>query len=215
MGTAGNSKTIKSLSRDELEKKAFGVAKGLIFRAAEQEVSVTSDLQNYVNQGSGHLTGLDHRLKTQESLSRKLADLVETRGGTLGQYAMRMFDVLRYTNVSPSDTLADDAERIISGLESRGYQIVGLRNTMHIDDAPYKGINAMVQNPKGYVFELQFHTPESLDIKRINHELYEEQRLASTSAARKQELTRIMIENAKKIPKPRNIHKIKDVDDKV
>lgn len=32
-----------------------------------------------------------------------------------------------------------------------------------------------------YVFEFQFHTPESLVIKEVNHKLYEKERLKETS----------------------------------
>lgn len=61
------------------------------------------------------------------------------------------------------------------------------------------------------MFELQFHTPQSLEVKEANHKLYEEARLAETSKEMKKKLTNQMIENASSIGVPNEIERIKDV----
>jgi hypothetical protein len=66
-----------------------------------------------------------------------------------------------------------------------------------------------VADKTGYVFELQYHTPESIKVKEINHKLYEKQRLDSTPVARKEELNAQMIKNAASIPIPPSVEKIK------
>ena len=88
--------------------------------------------------------------------------------------------------------------------------MIEVTNTLKDVSASYRGINTLVQNARGYVFELQFHTKESLEVKEKNHKLYEEQRLASTSKLRKLELDKTMRKNAQMIP----IEKIGDIKNK-
>ncbi|MEG1331806.1 MAG: head morphogenesis protein, partial [Eubacterium sp.] len=42
----------------------------------------------------------------------------------------------------------------------------------------YNGINTVLRNPDSQAFELQYHTPESFEVKNEEmHKLYEKQRL--------------------------------------
>ncbi len=68
-----------------------------------------------------------------------------------------------------------------------------------------------MKTSNGYIFELQFHTSQSLKIKEKNHKLYEEARLSSTKLERKEELKVIMKNNTKKVPIPMKVEEIKDV----
>lgn len=122
-----------------------------------------------------------------------------------------MTDVLRYTQVSDPDNLAEDCLLAMDNLRKMGYSTVEATNTLKYTNAVYRGINTLVRAPDGYVFELQYHTPQSLEIKEINHKLYEEQRLASTSIARKLVLKKQMRDNARKIEMPIGIEKVDDI----
>ena len=122
-----------------------------------------------------------------------------------------MTDVLRYTQVSDPDNLAEDCLLAMDNLRKTEYSTVEATNTLKYTNAVYRGINTLVRAPDGYVFELQYHTPQSLEIKEINHKLYEEQRLASTSIARKLVLKKQMRDNARKIEMPIGIEKVDDI----
>lgn len=93
----------------------------------------------------------------------------------------------------------------------KGYNIIGINNTFPILNTTYKGINILVKNSDGYIFELQIHTYQSLQIKEQNHKLYEKSRLASTPSEEVEKLTDIMIENSIKIRKPKDIDDIVDL----
>ncbi len=59
----------------------------------------------------------------------------------------------------------------------------------------YKGINTNIKSSDGQIFELQFHTPNSFNVKQnINHVLYEEFRLLDQNSERAIELKQIMID---------------------
>lgn len=68
----------------------------------------------------------------------------------------------------------------------------------------------MVKTNSGYTFELQFHTPQSLEIKEENHKLYEEIRLLETSLKRKQELLDLVVRSSNQIEVPVSVDEIKD-----
>ncbi len=40
-------------------------------------------------------------------------------------------------------------------------------------NVPYRGVNTKIQSPTGIIFELQFHTTESLVVKTVEHNIYE------------------------------------------
>ena len=75
-----------------------------------------------------------------------------------------------------------------------------------------KGLNTNIKSPDGSIWELQFHTAKSLEIKEINHKLYETQRLDNTPAAKKAELGKQMAANAAAIPSPKGIETIQNID---
>ena len=132
----------------------------------------------------------------------------------VAQYSSAVTDVLRYTSVSETKDFTKSYSQIIVALSRKGYNMIEVTNTLKDVSASYRGINTLVQNARGYVFELQFHTKESLEVKEKNHKLYEEQRLASTSKLRKLELDKTMRKNAQMIPTPAGIEKIGDIKNK-
>lgn len=193
---------------NKLNTEANERAERLIAKAKEKDKTITADLKKAVTQGSGSLEGLEHRIKDQKSLVRKLISKSLQKGISVEEYAKRVTDVLRYTNVSTADNLTKDYFNIVDYMQEKGYNVVEIGNTFN-SSAPYKGINTLLADKTGYVFELQYHTPESIAVKEINHKLYEEQRLDSTSDARKAELTAQMIKNSASIPIPKNVEEIK------
>lgn len=192
-------------------KKVKPYADNILMKARTVEPKVTSALKDAVSTTDAHLEGLDHRIKGKSSLIRKLATKSKAKGLTVEEYAGKVTDVLRYTSVSGVDSFTDNYFRIIDSLKEKGYNEIEVRNTLKDRDAEYREINTLIQTADGYVFELQYHTPESLKIKEINHKLYEEERRAGTSKKRILELQKEMRHNASKIDVPKNVQQIGDV----
>ncbi|AKJ26706.1 hypothetical protein AAW51_0015 [Caldimonas brevitalea] len=164
----------------------------LIAKARKAEPRVTEDLSGLASKTGGKQEGLDYRLKTEESLARKLEG---TRPEKIG-------DALRYTTVYPPDKLGDGAAQTLKELEAKGYTVEKVKNTF-VEGAPYKGINTTIRSPDGQPFELQFHTPQSFDVKQnLTHGLYEELRLLPPDSPRAAELTQEIakLSDAIKIP---------------
>ena len=180
----------------------------MVSKAKEIEPKITKDLNEIVEANGGKLEGLDFRLKSEGSLSRKLeSEMLETKK-SLEEVSNKMYDVVRYTSVSDNDNFTDHYNKVKADLESKGYEVVRVKNSMADNEASYRGVNTVVQNSDGQKFELQFHTKQSLEIKEINHKLYEEQRLDTTSERRKEELDFIMLTNAQGLIVPINAESI-------
>lgn len=107
--------------------------------------------------------------------------------------------------------MTENVLKSIDNLKKRGYNLIRVKNTFK-DGASYKGINTLVETSKGEVFELQFHTKESFELKNGKlHELYEESRALDKIKDKEKvkELRLKMIELSKRIKNPQNIERIK------
>ena len=129
---------------------------------------------------------------------------------SLDEIKNETYYVVRYTNLVDADKFVDDYEKITKELENKGYKVKRIKNTFNDENFSYKGLNTVVESPTGYKFELQYHTPESLE---INHKLYEKARLDTTSLKEKEILKEEMKQNAKKIKSIPNINSIKNMND--
>lgn len=129
-----------------------------------------------------------------------------THGTTLDRAAARVSDALRYTYVLDADSFGDAYREIRSSMVGEGYTFIVVNNSLRLTGVEYRGVNAKVAAPDGYVFELQFHTEESLDVKeRLNHPLYERARLPGTSEAERVARAARMRRNSDSIPMPRGV----------
>lgn len=181
-------------------------------RIVKNEPKITEDLRSISEKTGAELVGLDFRLKSKDSYLRKVNSdsknsldpkiINDTIAGTN--------DVIRYTYQAAGDRLVESIESIIGELESKGYSRFKLKNTWNDKRNPYRGINSIFVSPGGQKFEVQFHTPESFELKNGRmHEIYEEYRLDSTSPERRAELTAEMFALSASLVKPKDIEKIK------
>lgn len=183
----------------------------LLKKAKAAEPKITDDLQEIVKGTSGRLEGLEYRLKGRDSLVRKIkSDVLE--GAALDDVKSRLYDLVRYTECSSSKTLVNDYITTINELESKGYKVLRVKNTLRKKDVAYRGINTVIETPGGYKFELQFHTPESLDIKEKVHKLYERRRIDGISQEEAERLDDEMIALSNSIPDPDDIEAIEPFD---
>lgn len=142
----------------------------LIAWAQQEEPAVTALLQSMEGEHA-RLSGLEFRFKSVESLSRKLEHFSHKYSTSLMDNARKNADTLRYTMLIDPESYAGTTKEILDKFTSAGYAVTRFSNTW--DSTAYKGINTYLQSPSGMVFELQFHTPESFDVKMRAHEYYE------------------------------------------
>jgi hypothetical protein len=131
-----------------------------------------------------HLAGLNHMLKGEDRLKEKIADAVRSRPGLTARQALEIVpDPVRFTFTYGPERYADgvliDADR----LKAEGFELIKLKNLWA--DEQYKGVNTQWRRPEtGLRFEVQFHTPESLEAKELTHEAYERIRAPAPPAER-------------------------------
>ncbi|MEO3751586.1 hypothetical protein [Streptomyces sp. B6B3] len=165
-----------------LDPEANAAADDFLRQTAAAEPRITNTMQDIAaGVDDGSLTGLDYRLKSEDSLKRKLAtDLLENPNLTPEQALNRIKDSTRYTVEIPARNYTEGVQQAVNDLQARGFENVTFKNTW--DSPGYKGINSTWCDPvSGQIFEVQFHTPESFAAKMDTHGLYETQRLPGVS----------------------------------
>ncbi|MGM7683534.1 minor capsid protein [Cytobacillus sp. Hm23] len=176
------------------------------------EPKITSDLQNISKKTGVEMVGLEYRLKTKESYMRKVtSDSKHSLDPEIiSETIAKTNDVIRYTFQSPGDKLTDSYFKVLEEIHKMDYAKVKIKNTWNDKRNPYKGVNGIFITPEGQKFEVQFHTPESFELKNGKmHTLYEEFRLDTTSPERRAEITREMFKLSASLVKPLDIDKIK------
>jgi hypothetical protein len=165
-------------------------------RVAAIEPEITRDIIDVANNHGGKVEGLEFRLKSEKSLARKVdAERDDpANGGDPKKTAESMSDVARYTITYKDSEYVRAAEATVKDLEKQGYEL-RVKNYWQPGD-PYQGINIAAVHPNGTRFELQLHTPTSLDFKepklsaddpmrrQATHVLYEEYRESGSMRVR-------------------------------
>ena len=189
---------------------ATSLAESVVAQASNVEPKVTSAMKEVAADNNAEMEGLEYRLKSSESLSRKIATDSMDQNISMPEAADNISDALRYTMIVDEAQFGETAKNVISSLETKGYKKVRVKNTFK-DGAVYKGINTNLESPDGQILELQFHTKESFNIKQnVNHKLYEEARLPSTTVPKQKQLVKQMQSNSAKIKQPKNVDSIKN-----
>ncbi|GHF67991.1 hypothetical protein GCM10010218_56900 [Streptomyces mashuensis] len=170
---------------DERKVNAYAWRAGQAERAISPQVRAAAVLSHAT------LVGFDQRLKSKDSLKRKVAtSLREHRGQTVEQALASINDAVRYTFQWQDGQYTAGVTRAASVLAQWGNDSARWKNTWGSKHG-YKGINSVWRAPRsGQPFEIQFHTAASKHAQQVTHKLYEEQRLPGTSPARKKELQR-------------------------
>lgn len=112
-------------------------------------------------------------LKSEDRFKEKLAKSISVQPDVEpDKLAANIPDGVRYTfqfdEASYSEGVRDAQEK----LTEKGYELVEFRPSWASDD--YKGINSRWRDPEsGQLFEVQFHTPASLEAKETTHDPYE------------------------------------------
>jgi hypothetical protein len=136
----------------------------------------------------GTLAGLEHMLKGEDRLKEKIADELLAKPAKSVREAMHEVpDAVRFTLSYPAERYAEGVATDVDQLKAEGFELIKLKNLWHTEQ--YKGINSQWRRPdNGTRFEMQFHTPESLEAKELTHKAYERIRGSDTSPAEQREL---------------------------
>lgn len=165
---------------------ASSLASAIRNKSEEEEPALTELITSTVAEQGGEMVYLEHRLKTKESLERKIKKDVKEKGVTESKAAADISDAVRYTAIYDSGNLVAKAKVTQSALEDQGWEKYDSKwkNYFGPGDA-YDGYNCVFRHKKtGQRFELQFHTKASHKIKESNHKIYEKSRKMPASPAR-------------------------------
>jgi hypothetical protein len=140
----------------------------------EAEPAITEAMKRLeTDLGNAELVGLEHVLKGEDRFKAKFATRLELNPDEPPEsVATSLHDGIRYTLVFDDDHYAEGVRLSAEHLERAGY--LHHRTEPRWDDAFYRGTNSRWQDPvSSQMFEVQFHTPASLEAKERTHETYE------------------------------------------
>ena len=171
-------------------------------QAVQNEPKITEDVKRISEIEGLSIEGLEYRLKSRESYSRKIA--VESE-------SYEVNDIIRYTYIAGLNELSDKTIKALDTYRNEGYNVIKIKNTWIDDTNPYNGINTIIESENGQKFELQFHTQESFDLKNGKlHEIYEKQRIIKDKTSHEYLTLRDeMFELSDRIIRPVSIEKVK------
>lgn len=181
----------------------------LVEKSQKIEPTITADINNIVTKAGGKLVGLENRLKSSYSIKRKIeAEVADGFSKSLSLNKIR--DAIRYTTVFKENDFVTRYKAMQYLLAIEGYKTIVVKNTWKNDSA-YKGVNTFIQNEDGDVFEMQYHTQQSFDVKNgLLHKLYEKFRDPKTPIHEKEKLLLEMRKLSSKIKVPEGVELIED-----
>lgn len=181
---------------------AIMVATQLRNNILKREPQITGAMQDLALVAGGKLQGLEFRVKSTDSLSRKIdVDAVKDHNGNRQAAADEVSDAIRYTMTIPDASYVAGVESTTKALEASGFEL-RVKNFWQPGD-PYDG-QTIKATKDGITVEIQLHTPKSYQVKEGKlHKVYKEYRVELNDSTR-QNLWNKMIDIAKVIPRPAN-----------
>jgi hypothetical protein len=175
-------------------------------KALINEPGITEHVKKVAESTGMDILGLKYRIKSRSSFLEKIEKNYNPDGN---EYEIK--DIVRYTLGTEPDSLVDKTLQSIDKLGQEGYNTVRIKNTWGVGSS-YNGINTFIKDPNGQVFEMQYHTKESFDLKNGElHELYERQRKITDDESEEYlEIEDKMIELSSKLTFPKNIERVKN-----
>lgn len=177
--TASVSKSTAAVPEEEQQAQA--IAKKLLQKISVEEPGITEMLKGLQTDGAS-LQGLDYRMKSEESLTRKILLDSHDKECSLQEAADAIGDCLRYTLMSDEDgKYAAMVNRTMNTLKGKGFTILKFKNFW--GGEYYQGINVALLTPDQTKMELQFHTADSYNTKEnLTHKYYEIMRSETAKA---------------------------------
>lgn len=163
-------------------------------------------------------SGYPFCIKSQDSICQKIHKAQEEwfkdKGYTdLQACKASVIDAIRYAVLYSIDVYVKNYNDGIEKIEKEGYKLIRCKNFWSQPGA-YNRLNTLFLTPYGYFVELQFHTPESKDLKFKLHPFYEKLRDPDLSKDQKSEIEKEMKEVSEKYENEEElVKKIKAIKD--
>ena len=197
--------------RQSEEKQLAALTKSVHNLAKRKEPIITDDIMAAANAAGSKMYGLEHRLKTAESIRRKIKTDAFEKEVSLEE-AAKIKDAVRYTVMSDDNSFVRKYESVKRELESKGYVEDRCKNYFEMyreGKVKHKSVQSVFMDKEGYKFEVQFQTPASQNAKNLKIPIYEERRKPGLPREKQLELEQKMVDLAEAVPYPRGISKIK------
>lgn len=188
------------------------LAERLYEKASRSEPKITKVVSDIVKSTGAKMYGLKNRLKTKESLARKIDTEAQAKNISAVEAAKTIKDSIRYTSVSDDSHFTDNYFAVKENLRKQGYIETRCRNYFDLyrkGEAKHKQITSVYSDKSGHQFELQFQTPSSIKAKELKTPIYEEARQNGISKKRESELMKQMDVLAKRVKNPKGVYTIK------
>lgn len=156
-----------------------GVAEDLHSKALDAEPELTDTVMGLADATGGEVLPITLQFKVKEegSLTDKITkDMAAAEAAgkpmTAKEAGAKLFDINRYTITYNEGQYAAGSRAALDQLRQQG-NTLRVKNFWVKGDNPYQGVNVQVTGKGGQRWELQFHTPTSLDVKEgALHEPY-------------------------------------------
>ncbi|WP_461522913.1 XopAD/skwp family type III secretion system effector [Rhizobium leguminosarum] len=147
-------------------------AKSLLTRARDMEPVVTDMLNRAAEPYGGRLVGTQHQLKSLGSLEEKLKQQMALKKQTLEETTAGVNDALRYSVALNPQDFSVGQRGVLASLDDQGHVRVKSTNMFTKPNRAFKAVNVTLRSPEGALWEIQFHTPETFELKEQFHDLY-------------------------------------------
>jgi hypothetical protein len=189
--------------------EAADLARGIRSRAEQAEPEITQMMVGIARLNGATMEQLDQRLKSTDSLTRKIHDTADSMfGGDLNRAAQAVDDAVRYTMVVGDGVYVGTLQHIINMFESNKYTLFNKNYWLPGD--PYDGMN-MKLTKDGVTAELQMLTPESREAKEQTHGYYETYRDPQNPVVARKQAWDAMMAIAAKTPRPEAYQTLLDI----
>jgi hypothetical protein len=188
----------------EWSSEAVAEAKKLREKALALEPKITELVSTIQRNSGGEFVQLDHRVKSTDSLARKIdGDAVTQYEGDREIAARNISDAVRYTLKVGDENYAESLSSITKALEESGFTL-RVKNFWQSGD-PYDGVNIKAKKD-GVEVEVQLHTRSSFAHKEGEggtHPIYKAYQVELNDSKR-ESMWNQMIEIAKGVTRPAN-----------
>jgi hypothetical protein len=151
-----------------------------------------------------------YALKSLDRFQEKLSKLIKRNPDKApDELANEIHDGIRYTFVFDEESYHDATWQAHSQLEQEGFDLEFRRNTW--TNPEYKGINSRWRDSEhSILFEVQFHTMVSWDVKQRTHDAYAKISDTTISCAERKQLRAAQEEVSATVPLPPRCTEIPD-----
>ena len=209
-GVAGSAAVIDGT----MSSKASAEASRIYNAAKLAEPRITDMMQAVAAKKGSRLAGVEFSVKTASSLEgkvrRDIAEALRESGkAPEADYEVisKMNDIVRYTVQSEHDEIVQNVEETLRAMEERGIEVIRLDNKYTKVDPEYKDVKLVARDGQT-LFEVQFHSPESLAVKDAIHVMYEKQRVLDPADPEYRELHDQMVKISSKVKSPKGIERL-------